>query len=136
MDRLLVEAHRGKAQRHEASADALANDRLAEDWPVVMRFYAALHWVDAYLVSKSVPVAPGKHHERWQAIRSTPELSAGRGRAVRLAYQRLQSLSEQVRYDPHFDARPQDRAGSQADLRTVRGYLEPKTRDRLDEWRP
>jgi hypothetical protein len=52
--------HRAAAQRNEDLAARLADD--APEWAVVLAFYAALHWVDAYFARQGQH--PRTHIER------------------------------------------------------------------------
>src|SRR5205085_3665684 len=97
-----------RAAAHEATADGCS--QLADKgWGIVVRFYAALHWVDAYLTTKETVLAkPESHGERDAAIQRNTELSSGRGTQFRAAYKRLKSMSVQVRYYPSYVARDQE----------------------------
>lgn len=48
-----TEEHRKLALRHESTVQKIPNiDRLAPEWGITVRFYAALHWVRAHLRQK------------------------------------------------------------------------------------
>jgi hypothetical protein len=115
-----IEAHLRKAERDDHLAFTLGAS--AEDWLVVIRFYIALHTLQAYLITKNVRFEAKRHGERLRAIRESPELRVH----VEKAYRRLQDVSEQVRYDPGFRARPLDLQQSESDLRTVHLVLDAK----------
>ncbi|MCK6545746.1 hypothetical protein L6R52_07755 [Myxococcota bacterium] len=120
-----IEEHRTRAEHNSQLASDFASaftDR--PEWAIVLRFYSALHLVDAYLELRGSPVS--SHGERKAAIRHRSELSAGRGAQFRTAYYWLQNTSEQVRYDPGFVASSAAVAESALHLRVVREFLEPK----------
>ena len=93
-------------------------------WSIVVRFYAALHLVDAYLSAKDKDVQ--NHTDRHRAIRDFPELSQGRGIGFRSTYKWLQDHSEQVRYDPGFQVLPEAVTTSKEKLERVFKFLLPK----------
>jgi hypothetical protein len=69
-------------------------------WSCVVRFYAALHLVNAYLIDKSnvrLDPAASAHIERKKAMDRCPEL-----REAPRKYRELKDLSERVRYDAGF----------------------------------
>ena len=70
-------------------------------WSCVVRFYAALHLINAYLIDKSsLHFDPGstEHKERKKAMEQCPEL-----RDTPQKYRQLKDLSESVRYDAGFE---------------------------------
>ena len=77
------------------------NDALVEflsnapypDWIATVTFYAALHCVQAYLLSKRPPENPQSHLARDLAIDNDPFLNS-----VRNHYRDLQDVSEAARY--------------------------------------
>jgi hypothetical protein len=124
-----VEAHLRKAERDQNLVSALGVS--VDDWAIVMRFYVALHTLQAYLITKDVRFEAKRHGERLRAIRESPELRVH----FEKAYRRLQDVSEQVRYDPGFKARPVDLQQSQSDLGTVHTLLDTKIARYLKEQR-
>lgn len=68
-------------------------------WTCVLRFYAALHLINAYLIDKSRGFDPGstEHKERRKALDQRPEL-----RDAPQKYRQLKDISESVRYDAGF----------------------------------
>jgi len=121
-----AQAHVEKAARHSATADAMSD--APNEWEIVVRFYAALHLVQAYLVDKGLDGPPENHGQRSKAIRDNTELSQGRGRAFRTVFDRLKSVSEQVRYDAGFTATTADIEKSRTDLATADAFIRPKLR--------
>src|ERR1700681_4890545 len=69
-------------------------------WACVLRFYAALHLINAYLIDKgNIRFDPDstEHKERKQAMARCPEL-----RDAPEKYRRLKDLSEDVRYKVNY----------------------------------
>jgi hypothetical protein len=102
MNTAAVTAYLQRASMHEESAGRLGLDLPHSGWRIVMHFYAALHILQAYFATKSRPIDPKNHQERWKQINSTPELCSGRGERFRRVYSRLKEVSEQVRYDAGY----------------------------------
>lgn len=92
-----AEAH---LQRHEELSQAcVAFEALEESdpirpWGLVVRFYSALHLVEAYIVAKGLPNS-GDHGARGRQFSKLKELER-----ARRAYDLLQQVSEAVRYIP------------------------------------
>jgi hypothetical protein len=63
------------------------------DWVATVTFYAALHCVQAYLLSKRPPENPQSHMARDISIDNDPFLNS-----VRNSYRDLQDVSEAARY--------------------------------------
>jgi hypothetical protein len=90
---------------YEHIAQARANEALSlrlelsePDWALTIMFYAALHWVSAYLAL--VGIFATTHQTRSRAIYSRTELAA-----IRNHYFFMQDKSEGARYDcVHFSA--------------------------------
>lgn len=97
------------------------------EWCAVVRFYSALHLVDAYLTTKFLPHKTVSHFDRQQALRRYPECAR-----FERAYRRLQQLSEEVRYEPLFVYN----AGHHAEARRlhakVTAVVEPWVQELLD----
>ncbi|MET0792613.1 MAG: hypothetical protein ABW061_13920 [Polyangiaceae bacterium] len=81
--------------------------------------------VDGYLRTKDVRFEAENHRARRNAIRLAPEL-----RQAAPAYRDLQSLSEQVRYDPCFVPTPENLVSARQLAEKVRAVVEPK----LERW--
>ena len=99
----------------------MPNDR---GWNCVVRFYAALHLVNAYLVDKSnVRLKPSAtdHKERKAVMAQCPEL-----RDAPDKYRRLKDLSELVRYNVAFVFAEEDRKDAMAWLDRIIAIVEPK----------
>lgn len=91
--------HIDQAKSNEKTANALEKDHPA--WAVTAYFYAALHWVEAYLVST------GQGSERHDDRRAKMVASAPMRQYVLRDYDKLQGLSRRVRYDAQ-PIRPED----------------------------
>lgn len=131
MDAARVRRCRERAVAFAQKADALEAGAQSEEWEIVVRFYAALHLVDAYFETKdSIKPKPANHFERGGAIRNSAELCqasappAQRNR-FRNAYKRLHEMSEQVRYDAAYAASATDFRTARADFSTIRAFLNP-----------
>lgn len=76
----------------------MENERIAKalrenfpGWALTVRFYAAVHFVRAYLATKGTQI---ESHEQMRALwRNLPEL-----RSARVSYDLLKNKSEQARY--------------------------------------
>ena len=79
--------HWEQGQQHEKFARTCTQS----DWAVVARFYAALHYVQAYFALQKN--YPQKHSDRNQMMRADPILGS-----VHLQYQSLEQASRQARY--------------------------------------
>jgi hypothetical protein len=99
----------------------LPNDKA---WSCVVRFYAALHLLNAYLIDKpQVRFDPGstEHTERKKAIDHCPEL-----RDAPKRYRQLKDISESVRYDAGFTYTDEHQKIVQAHLDKIIGIVDPK----------
>jgi len=110
---------RRNANRAAAYEQAFPNDPA---WAVVLRFYAALHLTQAYLLTKAQRFHATDHGGMWRAIRAAPELRQD----FRDAYSALRTASELVRYDPAFAASAQHLADATANLGVVDRVLTGK----------
>ncbi len=116
----------------------LANITLAESmdellpsprgWSCVVRFYAAVHLMNAHLVDKQNIVfdpAATEHKDRAYAMAKCPEL-----RDAPAIYRRLKALSESVRYDVNYAYADEDRLAAIAWLTKIAAIVEPKLKKR------
>lgn len=128
-----------KARQHYERSNLV--DRAAEefavsgnvfpDWEIVLRFYRAVHLIEAYFAGKSPPVVNSqRHYDRLNKMRQLPEL--GGKRPFMTAYKALQDLSEQVRYDPQFRAGANDMERARASLRMVVSVLDAKVKQQAE----
>ena len=93
-------------------------------WDCVVRFYAALHLMNAYLIDKqNIAFDPEstEHKERTYAMSQCPEL-----RDAPVKYRWLKGLSESVRYDVNFVFAEEDRENAVAWLAKIVAIVEPK----------
>jgi hypothetical protein len=93
-------------------------------WSCVVRFYAALHLMNAYLIDKGhVQFDPGsaEHMERKKAMDHCPEL-----RDAPKRYRQLKDISESVRYDAGFGYTDVHHAIVQSNLDKIIGIVDPK----------
>ena len=93
-------------------------------WNCVVRFYAALHLMNAYLIDKqNIRFDPEstEHKERTQAMAQCPEL-----RDVPKKYRYLKDLSESVRYDVNYEYADEDRENAIEWLNRIVAIVEPK----------
>jgi hypothetical protein len=96
----------------------------AGDWICVLRFYAALHLINAYLIDKgNIRFDPDstEHKERKQAMARCPEL-----RDAPEKYRRLKDLSEDVRYKVNFAFTDQHGEFAKSLLAKIVAIVEPK----------
>lgn len=85
--------HLLRAKQNEALAESLRKDNGCNiDWAIVMLFYSALHYVDAYLAGKQAH--PVDHKHRDDEIERNGAISDIFG-----DYRRLKDLSRAARYE-------------------------------------
>ena len=104
-----------------AMEDRFPNHR---GWTCVVRFYAALHLMNAYLIEKqNIRFTPEstEHKDRTYAMAKCPEL-----RDAPKTYRYLKDLSESVRYDVNYGYADEDRTDSIAWLNKIVAIVEPK----------
>lgn len=95
-------AHIAQAEHNEALYDHLAYASPAyADWQVTALFYAALHYVDAYLASTANPQHPANHAVREGFVRNEPNL-----RQVYVHYRELKERSIEARYSAALSPPP------------------------------
>ena len=82
--------HRRVALDSERTSQQLLD--ISPTWATVAAFYAALHWVDAFLARES-NLHPENHPSRGQVVERTSGL-----RRIYVQYQRLFVVSLQARY--------------------------------------
>jgi len=116
-----------KYQYHVGLAERI-EERLPDDkaWSCVVRFYAALHLVTAYLIDKTdirFEPSASAHLDRRRAMEKCPEL-----RDAPRKYRELKDLSESVRYDAGFEYASEHHDNSKSCLRRIIAIVEPKIR--------
>ena len=98
-----TEAHLTRAERNRAVARALCDPQHSMslqpppyDWAAIAAFYAAVHYVNAFLWER-LGMAPQDHRARRQLVARTSPLN----RAV-APYDRLTAIGRDARYTPTF----------------------------------
>lgn len=126
-----VAQHKKRSAEDEEAAEKTSKALPYSPWVLVMRFYAALHITQAYLLTKNERFEARRHHEREKAIRASPELN--KTPKFRTAYRWLQDTSEQARYDPGLQIPESYFERSEEYLATVRSFLQSKVDRYLEE---
>lgn len=85
------------AERNRDLAKAHIFTASTQDWAVVIAFYAALHFVHAYLYEKEGQKDPKSHHEREWCVENIQALQA-----AEIYYDDLYDFSLKVRYEPNY----------------------------------
>lgn len=87
------DAHFSKGQENQRFAEGIQADagRCEREWGVIIRFYAALHFIEAYLSTKSAGTT--SHTARRRAIRTRTELAR-----LEDPYNDLYNLGSNARY--------------------------------------
>ncbi len=108
------EMHRAAARRNEDLAARLADD--APEWAVVVAFYAALHWVDAYFARQGRH--PRTHLERVRWIQQEEAL-----RPIYDPYRTLRDRADAARYSLSPFSSDEARELLTRELRAVRDSI-------------
>jgi hypothetical protein len=86
--------HRNQAERIESFLRAIESAASPyQEWRVVLCYYAALHYIDAFLTTHE-PKTWDRHDDRLRQMERFPE-----SRAIKTVYHQLQKLSREARYD-------------------------------------
>jgi hypothetical protein len=112
--------------KENAALATRIEEKLPDDkaWSCVIRFYAAVHLMNAYLIDKSrvrFDPASAEHTERKKAMDRCPEL-----RDAPKRYRQLKDISESVRYDAGFTYSDDHHKGVKAHLDKIIAIVEPK----------
>jgi hypothetical protein len=111
--------HRTRAENNEFLRDELGNPFW--DWAVTATFYAAVHYVEAYLAATRKPAVHSKDHAmRDDEIKRDAVLST-----VFDEYMSLKQDSTDARYRPHIEIRQEDVTRVRADLDVVKKAIIP-----------
>ncbi len=117
-----VEKHLDVATRFfvlaETSAGASGD---AAAWSIVLAFYAAVHWVRAYLRHKNPAAQLASHDDVRRCFDDNPEL-----RKVKTSYDSLKQLSQKVRYYGELGYDPSEFTEVLRLARQVRDWAVPK----------
>jgi hypothetical protein len=116
-----VDEHRKRALDNELLAKG---DCLPPEWEVTVLFYAAVHWVRAFLKYQGLAQSFTSHRHVWGLLNST---EAGVDDKALEAYGELKDLSEQARYRCIPIKGPQVSFAWHCYER-VKGFFEPKSR--------
>lgn len=84
------------------------------------KFYAALHYVEAYLATKNPPMHSRNHSVRDSNIHSDPVL-----RAIYVDYRELESECHDARYDASLAFSQGDVQRLEGNLARIRQLLQP-----------
>jgi hypothetical protein len=116
--RLQQTQHLSKSQQNEEFADALdISQQIALEWAITAKFYSALHFVQAYLVSRSTTNTPVSHGARATAIQRDAMISGAYE-----DYRELQDLSREARYD-YSSFNPGDLKFAQERLESIKSIV-------------
>lgn len=90
------------------------------DWAVVIAFYAAVHYVNAYLWERDNRYDPGNHKNRSAKVRTLPNL-----RPIRGQYRRLNGLAYDVRYVETYRLNLATAQSALSDLQDIEAQILP-----------
>ena len=112
--------------KENAALATRIEEKLPDDkaWSCVVRFYAAVHLVNTYLIDKSqvrFDPASAEHAERKRAMDRCPEL-----RDTPKRYRQLKDISESVRYDAGFKYSDEHHKGVKINLDRIIAIVMPK----------
>ena len=113
-----VQEHRDKAEHNEFLCDELDNPFW--DWAVTATFYAAVHYVEAYLAHGASPKHSKDHTQRDSTIQNDAVL-----KTVYDDYRFLKLDSIDARYRPHIPFGQGDVERAKKYLETVKAVIVP-----------
>lgn len=113
-----IAQHRAKADSNEFLRDQLENPFW--DWAVTATFYAAVHYVEAYLAAQKPAIHSKDHTMRDSEVERDVIL-----RTVYDEYMSLKQDSKDARYNAHIEITQDDVTRVRADLETVKKALLP-----------
>ncbi len=117
-----VEKHLDVAGRFLTLAEASsASDGDTGAWSIVLAFYAAVHWVRAYIRHAKPGAHIASHDDVRHAFQDYPEL-----RRVKPQYDGLKQLSHKVRYYGELSYQRQELTDVMRMARQVRDWAVPK----------
>jgi len=92
---LTREEHLTKSRKNEEFVNLIdTSTTVGIEWAITVKFYAALHYVQAYFASKGGANVPGTHSRRASAIEKDPFIAGAYD-----DYRELQDISREARYD-------------------------------------
>jgi uncharacterized protein (UPF0332 family) len=109
--------HREQAEHNEFFVSELDNPFW--DWAVAGTFYAALHYVDGFLMLSGID--PPRHSDRNSIIESNPTLSK-----IWLEYKQLYNDSKLARYEIHKFTQEDVRLLRDSYFKPIKDYLIPR----------
>jgi hypothetical protein len=115
------EAHLDAAERIFALAES--SDKVTGDaraWTIVFEFYAAVHWVRAFIRMKDPSARIASHDDVKHAFYDMPELGK-----IKRSYDFLKQASHSVRYYGVFGWPPGDYSRTRQAARQVRSWSLP-----------
>jgi hypothetical protein len=89
-------------------------------WAVVIAFYAAVHYVNAYLWERDNRYDPGNHRNRGAKVRTLSGLQS-----VNRQYRRLNSLAYDVRYVETYRLNLATARSALNDLQDIEAQIRP-----------
>lgn len=111
--------HINQAQHNEAFYQTI--DRAAySDWAVTVTFYAALHYVDAFLATQAGGIHPGSHGVRDPLVQRVAQL-----RPLWNHYHRLKNRSRNARYNATRFTNEEVKRVFDDDLGAIKRHLLP-----------
>jgi hypothetical protein len=110
--------HSGKAAQNDFFVSTLGNPFW--DWAVTSKFYAALHYVEAYLATKHPSVHSRNHTVRDSNIQNDPVL-----KTLYVDYRELESECHDARYDASLIFSQGDVQRLEQNLDRIRKTLQP-----------
>ena len=108
--------HRAQAEHNQFFVDELDNPFW--DWAATGTFYAAVHYVDGFLISKGID--PIDHTERNEYVRTDPTLAK-----IKDNYRELYVQSRNARYDLVPFTKEDIRLLRELELKPIKDLLDP-----------
>lgn len=110
--------HSGKAAQNEFFVSTLGNPFW--DWAVTGKFYAALHYVEAYLATRNPAI-----HSRNHAVRDSNIQADSVLKTLYVDYRELESECHDARYDASLTFSQGDVERLERNLDRIRKVLQP-----------
>ena len=110
--------HSGKAAQNDFFVSTLGNPFW--DWAVTGKFYAALHYVEAFFATRTPAVHSRNHSVRDSNIQNDSTL-----RSIYVDYRELESECYDARYDPSLTFSQRDVERLEGNLDKIRKLVQP-----------
>jgi hypothetical protein len=110
--------HKQKAENNEYFVSTLQNPFW--DWAITGMFYAAVHYVEAYLATHNPPIHSRNHNVRDSNVQADSVL-----KAVYDDYRDLKNECHDARYQAHLGFTQRDVVRLQANLEAVKNLIKP-----------